>query len=150
MTLPGPWDHLALLQCCKYCILEPEIVVDPREEKGEHWKTAAGLHGATNVFLAYILIKSISTVCLKSFRQIYISAVFTICLVICVCANVYFYFRMFHNTTMLVHSTLSKHGTSSSCSPFPACGETGFTRDTGKGDWSTDWSCVSERTVKYS
>lgn len=127
-------DHLTLLQHCKNCILVPEIVPDPRKGKGECWEIAAGLHGATNVFLAYILIKSISTVFLKSFRQIYISAVFTICLVICICVSVYFYFRMFRNKTMLGHSTLSKHATSSSCCPFQACCETGFIRDTGKGE----------------
>lgn len=49
---------------------------------------------------------------LELLRQIYISAVFAICLVlciyVCVWTNVYLYFRMFSNKAMLVQSTLSK------------------------------------------
>lgn len=49
---------------------------------------------------------------LEPLRQIYISAVFAICLVLCICVcvwtNVYLYFRMFSNKAVLVQSTLSK------------------------------------------
>lgn len=126
LTFPGHWHHLVLLWCCKNCTLLHETVVEARKRNGDSWKiTARHYYGATNVFLAYNLIKSISTLFLKSLKQIYISAVFTICLVICVyacvCANVYFYFRMFCNKTALVHGTLSKHRTSLLFSPFQAC-----------------------------
>lgn len=120
LPLPGHEEHLTLLLCCKNGILVPVTVMGAREGNGDCWRITVRHYGATNVFLAYSLIKSISTFFLKSPRQIYISAVFTICLVICVCANVYFYFRMFCNKTMLVHSTLSKHWTSLLFSPFQA------------------------------
>lgn len=92
----GRWDDssrsLGLPCNCKNHILVSETIMGLRKGKGDCSKTVAGHAGVTNVSLAYSLMKSISTVFLKSFRHIYISAVFTICLVICVCASVYFLF----------------------------------------------------------
>lgn len=104
-------SHLEPLLCCEHCIPGSKTT-------GEGEREWASLKTYSEVFLrchrrfpAYSLIKAHF---LKSLRQSSISAVFTICLVLCICVwtNVYLYFRVFPNRAVLGHSTLSRQPSS--------------------------------------